>query len=92
MNDIQKRGHLPHKLLLEDRHRLTVSAVSDVDSFDETTVVVYTEGGILTVSGQALHIGRLSVETGDLLIEGEITSMAYSAEKEAGGFFRRLFR
>lgn len=92
MSDIQKRGNLPHKLLLEERHRLTVSAVSDVDSFDETNVVVYTDGGILTVSGQALHIGRLNVETGDLLIEGEIASLVYSAEKEAGGFFRRLFR
>ena len=58
----------PHHLMLEDRRALSVSGVSDVDSFDELTVVIYTEMGELTVKGEGLHINRLNVETGELTL------------------------
>ena len=54
--DKRNQVQLPHHLVLEDRRALTVSGVSDVDSFDELTVVIYTEMGELTVKGQGLHI------------------------------------
>ena len=72
--DKRNQVQLPHHLVLEDRRALTVSGVSDVDSFDELTVVIYTEMGELTVKGQGLHINRLNVETGDLTLEGTIES------------------
>ena len=56
---------MPHHLVLEDRRALTVSGVSDVDSFDELTVIIYTDLGELTVKGEGLHINRLNVETGN---------------------------
>lgn len=43
---------MPHHLVLEDRRALTVSGVSDVDSFDELTVIIYTDLGELTVKGE----------------------------------------
>lgn len=84
---------MPHQLILEDRRALTVSGVSDVDSFDETAVVVYTDLGELAVHGEGLHINRLNVETGELTLEGKIQSMAYSENtSRGGGFFSRLFK
>ena len=56
---------MPHSVVLEDRRRLTVSGVSDVDSFDEQMIVVFTELGELTVKGADLHISRLSLEMGE---------------------------
>lgn len=93
MTDERKTVQLPHHLILEDRRALTVSGVSDVDSFDEMTVVVYTEMGELTVKGEGLHINRLNVETGELSLEGSIQSLTYTdVHTRSGGFFGRLFK
>ena len=84
---------LPHHLILEDRRALTVSGVSDVDSFDELTVVIYTEMGELTDKGQGLHINRLNVETGELTLEGSVDSLTYTEiHSRSGGFFGKLFK
>jgi sporulation protein YabP len=79
--------------VLEDRKLLTVSGVSDVDSFDEETVVVFTDMGELTIRGSDLHINRLSVEIGELTVEGKISALIYSQDSAPkGGFFSRVFR
>ena len=84
---------MPHHLILEDRRALTVSGVLDVDSFDEMTVIIYTDIGELTVKGQSLHINRLNIETGELTMEGQIQSMTYTdVQSRSGGFFGRLFK
>lgn len=86
---------IPHNLVLEDRCRLTVSGVSDVDSFDEQTVIVFTQMGELTVKGTDLHINRLSLEMGELAVEGEITALTYTdrAQKpQQGSFWNKVFR
>ncbi len=84
---------MPHNLILEDRKMLTVTGVSDVDSFDEQTVAVFTELGELTIRGTDLHINRLSVETGELTVEGKISALIYSEEQpKSTGFFSRVFR
>lgn len=84
---------MPHNLVLEDRKMLTVSGVSDVDSFDEQTVIIFTDMGELTVRGANLHINRLSVDVGELTVEGNIAALIYSDESpKSGGFFSRVFR
>ncbi len=83
----------PQNLILEDRRILNVTGVSDVDSFDEKTVIVFTQLGELTVRGSDLHINNLSVETGELQLEGQISSLSYAEEQEkSGGFFIKVFR
>jgi sporulation protein YabP len=83
-----------HNIILEDRRVLTVSGVSDVDSFDEEAVVLFTELGELTVRGSALHMNKLNVESGEVNIEGEIESLSYRDESphNSGGFIGRMFR
>lgn len=93
MAEEKKSNSGPHNLILEDRRLLTVSGVSDVDSFDEETVVVFTDYGELTIRGSDLHINRLSVEVGDLTVEGKISALIYSQEASPkGGFFSKVFR
>ena len=91
--DEKRQITLSHNLVIEERKRITVSAVSDVDSFDENTIVAFTPLGELTINGSKLHINRFSTEEGELAVEGEITSVSYSDTAQvSGGFFSRIFR
>ena len=93
MAEEKRQSAMPHNLVLEDRRMLTVSGVSDVDSFDEETVVVFTDLGELTVRGTNLHINRLSVEAGELTVEGNIAALIYSDDSpKNSGFFSKVFR
>ena len=93
MVEEKKAVKLPHNLILEGRKFLTISGVSDVDSFDDQTVVAYTDLGELTIRGKNLHIKKLSLETGELALEGEISSLSYSDNQPiTGGILSRLFR
>lgn len=93
MTEEKTRVQMPHHIILEDRHALTVSGVSDVDSFDEMTVIIYTDRGELTVKGEGLHINRLNIETGELTLEGQVQSMIYAdVPSRSGGFLGRLFK
>ena len=83
----------PHSLVVEDRKRLSVSGVTDVESFDEETVALATELGELLIHGYDRHINRIDVESGDLSLEGEIVSLTYTDNQpQSNGFFGRLFR
>lgn len=84
----------PHNIIMESRKVMSISGVSDVDSFDEETVVLFTEWGALTVEGDNLHINRINVDTGEMQLEGNISALSYSdgAEKKTGGFFSRLIK
>lgn len=88
----QKTVKIPHSLILDNRKKLTATGVSNVDSFDEQTVVAYTDLGELVVRGSKLHIDKLNIESGELTLDGEITSMSYSENQATGGFFTRLFK
>jgi sporulation protein YabP len=87
-----KKQKVPHSLILENRRTLTATGVSNVDSFDDQTIVAYTDLGELTVHGTKLQINKLNIETGELNLNGEITSMSYSENRPAAGFFSRLFK
>ena len=91
MAEDKKVIRVPHNLILEDRKHLTVSGVSDIDSFDEETVVVYTQMGELTIKGSDLHINALNIDTGELTVEGNMYSFVYSdVDKSKGSFFPRF--
>ena len=84
---------LPHSVLLKDRQELHLSGVTDVDSFDETGITAYTDLGELAIGGENLHITKLSLESGELLVEGKIISLVYRDEMpKATSFFGKVFR
>ena len=81
-----------HRLELIGRERLTVSGVEDVERFDETGIVMSTAAGTLVVTGEDLHIGKLSLDGGELHVDGRIDAVSYEdGGEERQGFFRRLF-
>ena len=89
--DITDGGQV-HRLQLDGREKLTVSGVEDVERFDDTCIVLTTCAGTLVVSGEALHIGKLSLDGGELLVDGHIESISYEDEQPVrGGLFSRLF-
>ena len=81
----------PHEMILQDRKMLELTGVSDVDSYDENTIIAYTSLGELTVHGRGLRIRHLDVEGGLLSLEGTVDAMSY-AEVGRGGFLSRLLR
>lgn len=87
----EARMELKHHLILEDREKLTVSGVEEVESFDENTIVMDTAQGVLVVRGEELHIEKLSLDGGDLKVEGMIESLVYEESRRGkGGFLSRL--
>lgn len=88
----EPRGDRPHSLILEDRRRLSISGVTEVVSFDDSQVVMDTDRGLLTVEGAELHVEKLSLDVGELTLEGEIDMLTYAREsKNKGGFWSRVF-
>ena len=65
-------------LILENRSKLSISGVLDVLSFDDQVVIVETELGLLTIKGENLRINKLSIDTSEVIVEGDISYMAYS--------------
>lgn len=82
-------------LVLENREKLSISGVLDVLSFDDQVVIVETELGLLTVKGENLRINKLSIDTSEVVVEGEIYNLAYSEndlDKKSGGFLNKIFK
>ena len=90
--DRNRAQDIPHNIIIEGRARMSVSGVEDVENFDDATVVLYTNRGMLVIRGSGLHIERLSLETGELAVDGTIDGIQYSDEVQSGGFWSRLFK
>ena len=84
-----------HKVCIDGRKKLLVTAVEDVESFDDEKVVIICDMGTMTVSGAGFKINKLNVDEGELIIEGEVDEVQYSdrvSSQKESGFFGKLFR
>ena len=85
-----------HKLMLNNRNVCMVSGVSDVLSFDLAEILLETDQGMLMIKGNNLHVNRLSLEKGEVDVEGQIDSLTYSELSGMGqkgeSFFGKLFK
>ena len=89
----ENKIRMPHSLVLKDRGQLTLTGVTDVDSFDENLITAYTDYGELTVKGENLHISMLNTDTGDLSIDGNVSSLVYlDNQPKSASFFSKVFR
>ncbi len=81
-------------VVLENRHKLSVSGVTDILSFDDQIVIIDTNMGMLTVKGIDLRINKLSIDTNDIIVEGTINSLTYSdkIDKKASNFIGKIFK
>lgn len=86
---------LIQNLVLENRSKLSISGVLDVFSFDDQVVILETELGLLTVKGENLRINKLSIDTSEVIVEGEISNLSYSdkeTDKKGGSLFGKIFK
>ena len=85
-----------HTLMLNNRNVCMVSGVSDVLSFDLAEILLETDQGMLMIKGNNLHVNRLSLEKGEVDVEGQIDSLTYSELSGMGqkgeSFFGKLFK
>ena len=82
-------------LILENRNKLSISGVKDVLSFDDQVVIMETELGLLSVKGDNLKINKLSIDTSEVIVEGEINNLSYSdhtKKEQDGGLFNKIFK
>lgn len=94
MEEKRTAAKVIHNVILEGRKKMSISGVTEVGNFDENKVTLETGMGSLTVTGENLHINKLSVESGDVEIEGTINSCAYyeGGGKRASGFLGKLLK
>lgn len=92
----QNNSNIVQNLILENREKLTITGVIDVLSFDDQIVIVETQLGMLTVKGEDLRINKLSIDSLEVIIEGEIFSLGYSNEdigrKNSGSLLGKIFK
>lgn len=81
-----------HDVIIEKREKVTMTGIHDVESFDEETILAKSDCGDITVKGHGMKISRLSVESGDMIIEGDIDSVVYTKGRAEGSFLSRVFR
>jgi len=83
-------------IVIENREKMSVSGVIDVESFNDECIIVDTELGMLVIRGEDLHINKLNLDSSELSVEGDIISCEYSdresSRSEGMGFFSRMFK
>ena len=96
MEDLNAAKQRTHKLMLTNRRTCTISGVCDVLSFDVKEVLLETDQGMLMIKGSDLHVNRLSLDKGEVDIEGKVDSLTYSEGtgygKTGESFLAKLFR
>lgn len=87
---------IPHTVILENKNQLSITQVEDVDTFDESRIVLFTAEDTIIVEGYDLHIKKLDVSGGELSITGEVTSLVYENRDGYGhkgkGFFKKILK
>lgn len=81
---------LPHKLTLNERKNLTMTGVTEVVSFDDSSVLLHTALGTLEVQGEDLKLKTLSIDGGQVVVDGHISALYYEEPRQAGGFWGRF--
>ena len=84
-------------LFLENREKLNITGVKDVLSFDDQMVILETELGMLTIKGENLRINKLSIDTSEVSIDGQVNTLIYSENNDKIGrkgnsFLNKIFK
>lgn len=91
-NDIPSTSNIPHNAIIEGREKLSITGVLDVESFDENEIIAETTRGAMIINGEDLRIEKLSIETGDAVVEGLVCCIEYSDKRgQKGSFWSKIF-
>lgn len=96
MEDLTNVNKRAHKLILNNRRTCNLTGVNDVLSFDENEIILETDQGMLMIKGNELHVNRLTLDKGEVDIDGRIDSFTYSEQSGMGtkgeSLLSRLFK
>lgn len=85
-----------HQLSLNDRKEAKLTGIRDVRSFDDHEIILETDLGVLMIRGTELHMGRLTLEKGEVDITGRVDNLIYSElkgyTKSGESLLKRLFK
>ncbi len=83
----------PHIVHIDNRSQMSITGVNDVESFHEQEIVLQTDSGGLRIEGEGLHLTKLNLDDGQVVLEGEIYLLEYEPEtNERGGLLSRIFK
>ena len=89
-------ANVVQNIILENREKINITGVLDVLSFDDQIVILETELGLFTVKGENIRINKLSLDTSEVTVDGEISQLSYSEkekmEKGGGGLLGKIFK
>ena len=91
----ERKKDTRHRMILEDRERMSITGVIDVLSFDEESIIAETEKGMLILRGNNMHVGKLNLDEGEVSVDGLIDTIEYSEggnSKGKNSFLNRIFK
>ena len=93
---MEDKMRVSHRMMIDNREKGSLTGILDVISFDETMIVLDTDMGLLTIKGKDLHVSRLTLEKGEIDLEGNMDSFLYSFNesyrKSGQSLLARLFK
>lgn len=83
-----------HVVNIDNRERVSVTEVTDIESFDEKMILLILKNGGLIIKGENLHIQKLDLEEGRVLISGSVGSAVYTEkkDKQEKGFLKKILK
>lgn len=83
-----------HIININNRETMTITGVTDVITFNEDLVLLDTIMGAIHIKGKNMKVNKLNVDTGDMCIEGEVQSLAYTTKesKNKESIIKKLFK
>ena len=79
-------------IILENKQKLTLTGVEGVINLTELNASIYVCGEVLNIKGNNLKAEKLSVETGELCLSGEIHGLNFESKTEKKGILKRIFK
>ena len=80
-------------ILLEDRSKLTITGVEQVESFNDNTIILMTLKGGITIKGEELNVGKLNLDDGNVKIDGIINGIIYNdKDVQRGNIISKIFK
>ncbi len=80
----------PHKIICENQKNAIISGIDKVESVNLNQITMITNGTLLLIWGNNLHITKLDVVAGNVEISGQIDGFKYMGKKQ--NIFKRIFK
>ena len=81
-------------ILVENRNKVTITGVEQVESFNENTIILITVKGGMTIKGEGLNVGKLNLDDGNVKIDGIINGIIYNDKdsSQKGSLIGKIFK